>query len=63
LVEASPPLEEHALANELEPWREQERIVLEHGFELVLGDVFGGLDFVGVLFEIDIGLDEEDIID
>jgi hypothetical protein len=24
LVEASPPLEEHALADELEPWCEQE---------------------------------------
>lgn len=24
LVEASPPLEKHALADELEPWREQE---------------------------------------
>jgi hypothetical protein len=63
LVEASPPLEEHALADELEPRREQERIVLEHCFELVFGNVFGGLYFVGVLLKINIGLDEENVID
>lgn len=62
LVEAAPPLKEHALANKLEPRREQQRVVLEHGFELVFGDVLGGLYFVGVLFEIDVGLDEEDVI-
>lgn len=63
LVEASPPLKQHALANELEPRREQQRVVLEHGFELVFGDVLGGLYFVGVFFEIDVGLDKEDVID
>jgi len=62
LVKASPPLKEHALTDELEPRREQERVVLEHGFELVFGDVLGGLDFIGVLFEINVGLDEKDVI-
>lgn len=62
LVQAVPPLEEHALANELEPWGEEERVVFEHDLEVLLGDVFGGLDFVGVHVEVNVGLDEEDVV-
>lgn len=62
LVEASPPLKEHALANELEPRREEKRVVLEHCFEVIFSNVFGGLYFVGVLFEIDVGLDEKNVV-
>ena len=63
VVEVFPPLEESALADELEPGGESEGIVFEHGLELRLGDVFGGLDFVGVGVEVNVGLDEEDIVD
>lgn len=62
LVEASPPLKEHALANELEPRRKKKRVVLEHCFEVVFSNVFGRLYFVGVLVEIDVGLDEKNVV-
>lgn len=58
-----PPFKEHALANELEPRSKGQSIVLEHGLEFGLGDIFGGLDFVWVVVEVDVGLDEEDVID
>lgn len=62
LVYGSPPFKEHALADKLEPGGKLEGVVLEHGLEVGFGDVFGGLDFVGVDIEVDVGLDEEDVI-
>lgn len=58
-----PPLIKHALTDEPEPRRELERWVLEHGLEVVLGDVAGVADFVGVDIEIDVRLNEEDVVD
>ena len=58
----APPLEEHCLADQLEPWCELERLVLEHGFQLILGDEGAITDFVGVDVKIDIGLDEENVV-
>lgn len=57
-----PPLEEHCLADQLEPWCELERLVLEHGLQLVLGDKSAVSGFVGVDVEVDIGLDEKDVV-
>lgn len=31
LVKVLPPLEQHAVADELEPWSEGQGVVLEHG--------------------------------
>jgi len=60
--EVRPPLEQHRLADELEPRSELERRVLEQLLELLGRYISRGLDLVLVDVEIDIGLDEEDII-
>lgn len=57
-----PPLEQRALANEFEPRRESQRVVFEHILQLILGHVLRRLDFIWVLVDIDVGLDEEDVI-
>ncbi len=58
-----PPLEKHGLADELEPRGKLQRGILKHLLELISGHVLGGLDFVLVDVEVDVGLDEEDVID
>ena len=58
-----PPLEEHGLADELEPRGKLQRGILKHLLELISRHVLGSLDFVLVDVEIDVGLDEEDVID
>lgn len=63
LVQVLPPLKEHALTDKLEPGSESERVVLEHSLEIGIGNIFCSLDFVGVLVHIDIGLDEENVVD
>lgn len=61
-VEVAPPLEQHCFADQLEPRCEFERLVLEHGLQLILGNEGAVTDFVGVDVEVDVGLDEEDIV-
>ena len=51
------------MANQLEPWRELERGVFKKFIEVIRRDVFCVLDFVGVDVQIDVGLDEEDVVD
>jgi hypothetical protein len=58
-----PPLVQHAFANELEPWCEFKRRILEHVPEVFLGDKSRITSFVWVNVEINVGLDEEDIVD
>ena len=58
-----PPLKKHALADELEPWGECEGVVLEHGLEVLFRDVFGVADFVWVGVDVNVGLDEQDVVD
>lgn len=63
LVQMLPPFEEHRLANELEPRRELQSVVLEHRLQFLLRDVGSLLDLIGIDLEVDIGLDEENVID
>lgn len=58
-----PPLEKDVLADESEPGSELDGRILEEGLEIVGGDVFGGLDLVLADLQVDVGLDEEDIVD
>ena len=58
----APPLEEHSLADQLKPRCKLERLILKHGFQLILGDKSAVTDFVGVDVEIDISFDEEDVV-
>lgn len=57
-----PPFEEHALADELEPWRELQRFILEHSLEVLLRDPARISYFIRVDVEINIGLDEQDVV-
>ena len=58
-----PPLEEHRVADELEPRRELERRVLELLLELLGRDVLRVPDLVGVDVQVDVRLDEQDVVD
>jgi len=57
-----PPFKQHTLTDELEPRREGELVVFEHGLEFVFGDVLCRLHFVWIFVEVDVCLDEEDIV-
>jgi hypothetical protein len=61
-VKVLPPLEEHRVADELEPGGELETGVLEQLLQVVGGDVLCGLDLVGADVEVDVGLDEQDVV-
>lgn len=58
-----PPLKEQGVADQLEPRRESQAGVLEHGLELVGSNVLHIPDLVEVRLQIDVGLDEEDVVD
>ena len=62
-VQVLPPFKHHGLADQLEPWSELELVVLEHLLQLSLGDVLRSLHFVWIDFQVDVGLDEENVID
>jgi hypothetical protein len=61
-VQVVPPLKQHALANELEPRGELVRLVLEHCLQLIRRDVLRVAHLVRVDVQVDIGLDEQDVI-
>ena len=61
-IEMVPPLKEHRVADELEPRCELEAWVLKLLLELFGRDVLGCLDLVRAGLQIDIGLDEENVV-
>jgi hypothetical protein len=61
-VQVVPPLVEHALADQLEPGGELERLVLEHGLEVLLRDESRIADFVGVDIQVNVSLDKQDVV-
>ena len=63
LIQMFPPLEEHSVADKLEPRGEPERGVMEQLLQSICSNVFSVLDFVRVRLEVDIGFDEENVID
>lgn len=58
-----PPTEQRRGADQLEPWRELQRVDLEHFFQGILGDIFDILYFVWINVQVNVGLDEEDVVD
>lgn len=63
VVEVSPPVKEERVADELEPGGELEARVVKQSLELVGADILGSLDLVGAGVEVDVGLDEENVVD
>lgn len=57
-----PPLEQQRITNEFEPGRKLQVGIIEHRLQPLSGNVSGISDFVQVGFEVDIGLNEEDVI-
>lgn len=57
-----PPLEKHGFADELEPWRELQSVILEKFLETVFGDVLRSLHFVLVDVKVNVGLDEKNVV-
>ena len=62
-VEVLPPVEEHRVADELEPGGELEGGILEHLLQAVGRDPLRGSHLVLTGGEINVGLDEEDVVD
>lgn len=62
-VEVGPPLKQHGVADELEPRGELQARVVELLLELFGRNVLGSLDLVGAGVEVNVGLDEEDVVD
>jgi hypothetical protein len=62
-VEVLPPLKQHRVADELEPGSEDQAGVFELLLELLWADILGVPDLVLVDVEVDIGLDEQNIVD
>jgi hypothetical protein len=61
-IKMLPPLEKHRLTDQLEPRRKDEFWVLEHDLQFVGSHVAAVFDFIGVDICIDVGLDEEDVV-
>ena len=59
----SPPLKQHRVANKLEPRGKLQAGVVELLLEFLGRNVLRSLNLVGARVEVDVGLDEEDIID
>ena len=62
-VKVLPPLEEHRVADELEPGGELEAGVLEQLLQLVSSEILCRLDLVHVGVKVNVGLDEENVVD
>lgn len=61
-VEVRPPLKQHGVADELEPWCELECRVVKLLLKRLRCHVLRRLGLVGVHVEVDVGLDEEDVV-
>jgi hypothetical protein len=57
-----PPLKQQRFADEFEPRRKFQGWVVEHRFQTIGGNVSSISSFVQVGLQINIGLDEEDIV-
>lgn len=58
----APPLEQHGLTDQLEPGGELQIGIIKHRLQLIGGDVGGIANLVGAGFQVDVGLDEEDVV-
>ena len=59
----APPLKQHGVADQLEPWGEFQTGLLEHALQFISRNVGGVANLVRAGVEVNIGLDEEDVVD
>lgn len=57
-----PPLIQHTFTNKLEPRRKLQRLVPEHSLQILLRHKPRIADFVGIDVQVNIGFDEEDVV-
>lgn len=62
-VKVIPPLEQHGVANKLKPGCELEGGLIKQLLQLLCTNVLCVSNFVDVDIEINVGLDEEDVVD
>lgn len=62
LVEMLPPFKQHGMTDQLEPRRELQALIHKHFFQLLRRNISCVLRLVRVSFDVDIGFDEEDVI-
>lgn len=62
LVQMLPPFKQHRMADQLEPRRKLQALILEHLFQLLRRDISRVLCLVRVSFYVHIGFDEENVI-
>mmetsp|Transcript_29203 Transcript_29203/g.75180 ORF Transcript_29203/g.75180 Transcript_29203/m.75180 type:complete len:216 (-) Transcript_29203:307-954(-) len=60
--EGIPPLVKELVLDQVEPRRELEGLIVEHGLELIFRHIADSLDFVGVDLVLDVLLGEEDVV-
>lgn len=58
-----PPFEKHRIADQLEPGRELRSLVVKHPLQLAFGNISRVFDFVGIRRDVNVGLDEEYVVD
>ena len=58
-----PPLEQHRVADQLEPRCKFQLTILEHGLQFVLRHITCVLHFVRIGFVVDVSLDNEYVVD
>ena len=57
-----PPLVQHRVADKLEPWCKFQSIVPHHRPELFRGNVLAILNLIGIESMIDVGFDEQYVV-
>ena len=62
IIQTLPPFKQHCVAYQLKPWSELQPVVLEHSLQLRRRDVSSILHFVGVCCVINVGLDEQYVV-
>ena len=58
-----PPLEQHRVTDELKPGCEHELWVAKHFAEVISRGIAGGLDLTKIGFDVDVGFNEQNIVD
>ena len=62
-IQVFPPLKQHRIANQLEPRSKLVLWIIKHLAEVVGGGIASRLDLVQIGLKVDVGLDEQNVVD